>query len=789
MKRNLVNFTRGSQLLGHFSFMFAAGLRGPLIVALLVISWTSWWTLSAGLSDHEVYLVWMRIYGQIYGFMEFDPAKQIALKTAFGGTVQFPIRLLEAFPPVVRAWDHMLGLMGDALMRSALLLVPAFAIFYWFAARFGSRSKERKHERGAMLVTLPELVDELHAHNRLERARELSGVLGWQWRLCTPSELARAFPYKPSHLATVTYPWRLEQSHAMLIGTTGMGKTVAMSDMIAEARARRQRIVIFDLTGAFIEHFYDSTRDVILNPLDARCPRWSLFDECRSEGEFWAAAEALVPHDGGGEAQFWVIAARALFVEFCLKLIADGNGTNEALAQKLMTADLSQVHAMMRGTIADPLTAPEAARMAESIRTVFNVNAKALKLLPASGKPFSVRQWIEDEDDRDQGRGSAVFISARYVDMSVCAQLLTLWLDTAMNTLMTRPRTHDLRFWFFIDELGALHRLPALEKGLQTARNFGGAIVTGIHAYAKLKEVYGENMAMTLSSLARTKLILGTADRETATWCSDFIGHRQVRDMEEGYTYGYNNARDAVSLTPRKHIEPLLLPDQLMNLSRLSGYVKFPDGFPAAPIKLKPVTRPKVADTFIARAKDVPAPKPYVPAGSEREEPASTASETSAHPSANDDGAGKPVVPKQGELSLSPRMPDDKARLHERREQVPRDGLRESSDQPSRATRADRHAQGPKPPSDHERSAVTLPKDAVARGSERPTGDNPEKGKQDARRTDAPATRDQASQASKADKPAARQSVADARKLMLEDGVPEQDTPPHDGPDLGDLEM
>jgi hypothetical protein len=93
----------------------------------------------------------------------------------------------------------------------------------------------------------------------------------------------------------------------------------------------------------------------------------------------------------------------------------------------------------------------------------------------------------------------------------------------------------------------------------------------GIHAYAKLKEVYGENMAMTLSSLARTKLILGTADRETATWCSDFIGHRQVRDMEEGYTYGYNNARDAVSLTPRKHIEPLLLPDQLMNLPRLSG--------------------------------------------------------------------------------------------------------------------------------------------------------------------------------------------------------------------------
>jgi len=111
-------------------------------------------------------------------------------------------------------------------------------------------------------------------------------------------------------------------------------------------------------------------------------------------------------------------------------------------------------------------------------------------------------------------------------------------------------------------------------------------------------------MAMTLSSLARTKLILGTADRETATWCSDFIGHTQVRDMEEGYTYGYNNARDAVSLTPRKNIEPLLLPDQLMNLPRLSGFLKFPDGFPAAPVKLVPVSRKKRAEPFIRRAAD-----------------------------------------------------------------------------------------------------------------------------------------------------------------------------------------
>ena len=101
------------------------------------------------LTDQEVYLVCMRIYAAIHGFMEFDPANAIALKTGYGATLQFPIGMIETFPPVVRAWDHVIALLGDALARAGMLLVPSFGLFYWFATRFGSRSKERKAERGA----------------------------------------------------------------------------------------------------------------------------------------------------------------------------------------------------------------------------------------------------------------------------------------------------------------------------------------------------------------------------------------------------------------------------------------------------------------------------------------------------------------------------------------------------------------------------------------------------------------------------------------------------------------
>src|SRR3546814_3422627 len=77
------------------------------------------------------------------------------------------------------------------------------------------------------------------------------------------------------------------------------------------------------LTGAFIEAFFGEATDTILNPLDVRCPMWSIFEDCTDEAELTAAAEALVPHDGGGSEQFWVLAARMLFVEMCLKLIRE----------------------------------------------------------------------------------------------------------------------------------------------------------------------------------------------------------------------------------------------------------------------------------------------------------------------------------------------------------------------------------------------------------------------------------------------------------------------------------
>jgi type IV conjugative transfer system coupling protein TraD len=599
--RNNGNFTRGSQLIGHQVFMFSAGAKVPLLIWLISFVVVYGVMLAALMGEHEIQLCTWRIGAALWGFMEFDPFKPMNIVLADDSVRRVSIGYIPFVPDVQIAWGKATHALVGALIAASLFALPLIWWFINLANKRGSTILQERHERGAMLVDHEVLAAQILAHNKREfekSARRLFPKLTPQQVLSLPLlKRKNGGLHHPYSLAGIPYPYGLESSHTILVGTTGAGKTTQLRSLVAEMRKRRDSAVVFDLTGAFIEAFYDERTDVILNPGDKRCPTWSLFEECSTQAEFTAAAQALVPHDGGGSDPFWVLAARMLFVQMCLKLQEHGQTSNRALADNLMTADLKRVHRILQDTTADPLTAPEAARMAESIRAVFNTNAEALMCLPEDGELFSIREWVKSEDKP----GSILFVSARHVDLPLYKALLTLWLDLSVNTLMTLPRTRALRTWFLFDELGALHRLPAIENGLQTARGFGGAFVLGLHSIARLQAVYGREGAENLTSLARTKLILTTADRKTAETCAEFIGSREVRQMDEAYSYGYNNLRDASTLTPKKEVAPLVIADDVNELPSLHGFVKFPDGFPAARVVLKWRDFPQVALGFDPR--------------------------------------------------------------------------------------------------------------------------------------------------------------------------------------------
>jgi len=650
--RNSGNFTRGSQLISHEMMMVWAGVRMPLIVVVLTFTIMLSIILNFRMEDHDSQLVLMRMFSAIWTYVGLDPRKIVNLTLPDDSILRIPMFAVPYVPSVQQACAVATRCALAALLGSLFLSVPLTIWFVSISRKRGENILKERHERGAMLVERDVLIEEVRAHN----LREFRADCANHKPPLDPVKVA-ALPIRkriekgfhvPYTIAGVPFPHRLEQSHAMLIGTTGSGKTTVLRKIVRQMRARGHSGVIFDLTGAFVEAFYNPKTDTILNPMDTRCPPWTIFADCENYADFTSAASALIPGDGGSSEPFWPMAARTLFIEMCLKLQSRGETANAAIAHHLMHADLKDVHAMLKGTAADPLTSTDAARMAQSIRAVFNTNGQVLRFLPDAVEggppPFSIRRWMHS----DRAPGSILFITSTYTDLTMNRALLTLWMDLAVNALMGLPRSRDLRTFFLFDEVHALHRLPAIDHGLQTARGFGGSFILGMHSFDKLSETYGEEGAINLASLARTKLILSTADMETARVCSDFIGNREVRQMDEAYSYGYNNTRDASTLTPRKAVEPLVIPDDITNLPSLHGFIKFPDGFPAARIKLEWEHYETVAEPFMRRKSMNPAT--YTPPEEDEEAEAGEGGTENAPEPTEASSSALEIDPETGEI-------------------------------------------------------------------------------------------------------------------------------------------
>ena len=125
---------------------------------------------------------------QVHGSIDIDLDQLIdrKLKRFMGDSAAYNYiamrEAVEAFRSAVK----------QGLLVAAVLLIPAFVFFWWFAERFGGRSKERKHERGAMLVSLDELEEEIERHNKAFRAEELGRKFGWKWRLAGSSAIGNS---------------------------------------------------------------------------------------------------------------------------------------------------------------------------------------------------------------------------------------------------------------------------------------------------------------------------------------------------------------------------------------------------------------------------------------------------------------------------------------------------------------------------------------------------------------------------------------------------------------------
>ena len=199
-----------------------------------------------------------------------------------------------------------------------------------------------------------------------------------------------------------------------------------------------------------------------------------------------------------------------------------------------------------------------------------------------------------------------LFLSARPDQRQTLRGLITAWMDTAINALMTLNPDSERRIWFVMDELPALNRLPSLEMILAEARKYGGCVLAGFQSMPQLTTIYGTSTAQTLLDLFNTQVFFRSTDPNTTSWISKVLGEAESREIQENVSYGAQSVRDGVSLSQQHRKRAVVLPTQVATLEDLHCYVKLPGNYPVTQLKMKYKKGRKVAPGFVERPVTLP---------------------------------------------------------------------------------------------------------------------------------------------------------------------------------------
>ena len=254
-------------------------------------------------------------------------------------------------------------------------------------------------------------------------------------------------------------PAKAEAQHIQVIGDTGAGKTTIILQMLRQIRGRGDSAIVYDPALEFTSRFYDAARgDVILNPLDKRCPYWGPSEELRRSSEADALAVSLFQQPQDRKGEFFVEIPQQIFAY----LLRFGPTPKELIQWMSNPAEIDKrVAGTEVANYIDKSAGPQRVGVLASLSKV----AKSLRLLPEQGEgngEWSATEWAET-------RKGWIFITSLPPERTALQPLQSVWIDMLVMRLLNEPRAEQKRVWFVLDELASLQRLPQLATALTEA--------------------------------------------------------------------------------------------------------------------------------------------------------------------------------------------------------------------------------------------------------------------------------------------------------------------------------
>ena len=441
----------------------------------------------------------------------------------------------------------------NRLKKNALLsLYISFILSVFIGIWLTIRNKEREKDkvlRGQKLATKKELI------KQLKKNKEMSDL----------------------KLGDCPIIKDFETRHFFIHGSTGSGKSQCISQMLDYARKKGQKAIIFDEGGAFIEKFYNSSTDFILNPLDSRGVSWSLWHEFKEDSDFNSFAESLMPVKQDGQDPFWNYAARLMLSKTAHNFKDKKNPRMSEMLRWLLCGDLSLMEKFLIGTGAEIFTSDKIEKTALSVRAVLASALDSLKYIKEDGEPFSIKKWVTNEKE-----AGFLFISTTKETHATIRPLISLWLNTAIKSVLSLRENPDRRLWIILDELSVLNKLGDLEYVFSQGRKVGMCGVIGVQNYAQLATLYGIHQADSLVDLCNLRLFFRSTGKKVCDWVSAELGEYEVEELIEGLSFGANSMRDGVMLNRQTKVRRTVYPTDIIALRELQGFLALGYDYPVS---------------------------------------------------------------------------------------------------------------------------------------------------------------------------------------------------------------
>ncbi len=478
----------------------------------------------------------------------------------------------------------------SAFFAFAIAFILAFFLFRFFAKYHDS--KDGKHLRGGELVD-----EEILKKIIIDSGNESDIKIG-------------SLPIDSTK----------EGRHFMATGDTGTGKSQQIMAMLEVIRQRGKKVVIFDKSGEFIQHFYDAERgDKILAPFDSRSEYWSPFAEGTEIFDFERLCFSFipVPADMDESKKHWPEAAITVFTWFLYKVFLQ-LGTSAVpddvfrkfIGKKIIETvgddgetyqeEVREFLFMLEGTPAELVTDRSSPEHASSV--IGSLIPKIRSLWYMRGlehKPlFSLRDWVNDDSNNGW-----IFIRASNDQLESVKPLITTWLDTVISGTLSLPKSNEREIWCLIDELQSLDKLASLEKGLFEGRKHGLRMLLGFTSISKLNTIYGPDTVNSIISMCGNKMFFRVSDDKTAERAAKILLEKEVMDENQNISFGTN---DNVSANEQRNSRYLVTPSEIMTLEDMVTYVRLPGGLPTTKVKLNYVSRPENSPALVLRKLPVP---------------------------------------------------------------------------------------------------------------------------------------------------------------------------------------